>query len=281
MYGKVNPFKIAIYAIVGLFVLSIILGFFTVTDAGTVKVVKRLGKTERVLQPGFEFKAPILESTVTLPTKKVIYETAPEEKQKGSNADYQDYPVDTNTSDGNSVDVSYTIRFSVDPAQAEQIVNRFGGIDQVVESTVKAYSRVDIRNTVRKYSAKELYQGDANQKVQDEMFQVLEPKFRQDGIILDSVGIREISFSPEYVQAIEAKERARIEVETAEQRAEAAEFDKQAEITRAEGQAEAQRLLRQDLTEDLVAKLWIEKWDGKMPLVAGEGNIIDISNLTK
>jgi hypothetical protein len=36
-------------------------------------------------------------------------------------------------------------------------------------------------------------------------------------------------------------------------------------ITKAEGEAEAQRLQQQTLTKELIQKLYIEKWDGKLP----------------
>jgi len=58
---------------------------------------------------------PIIDKTYIYNTKKVIYETTSEEKQRYSNANYKDYPVDTNTKDGQQVLIYYTIRFSVDP----------------------------------------------------------------------------------------------------------------------------------------------------------------------
>jgi regulator of protease activity HflC (stomatin/prohibitin superfamily) len=39
----------------------------------------------------------------------------------------------------------------------------------------------------------------------------------------------------------------------------------QAEINRAKGQAEAQRLMRQTLTPELLQKQAIEKWNGQFP----------------
>lgn len=266
--------------ILGLIII-VVLFSVTIVPAGTIRVLTRFGATTgRVMYPGLNFKAPFIESTERLVTRQMVYETAPQEKQKESKADYKDFPVDTNTSDGNQVDVSYTISFHVDAEKAVHVVNNIGNLDALVEKIVKKFSRSDIRNVVRNYTAQDVYQGQGTQRIEEAIYNELQPKFAEAGLIIDSVGIREIKFTDEFVAKIEEKERARIDVQIAEQKSLAADFDKQAEITKAEGQAEAQRLLRQDLTEDLVAKLWIEKWDGRMPTVTGEGNIIDLSNLS-
>ncbi len=268
--------------VMGLLGLGLIVVLFSVTvvPAGTIRVLTRFGATTgKVMYPGLNFKMPFVESTEKLVTRQMVYETTPEDKQKESNADYKDYPVDTNTSDGNQVDVSYTISFHVDAEKAVEVVNKIGNLDALVEKIVKKFSRSDIRNIVRNYSAQDVYQGQGTQRIEEDIFSELQPKFAEAGLTIDSVGIREIKFSDEFVAKIEEKERSRIDVQIAEQRALAATHDKQADITKAEGQSEAQRLLRQDLTPDLVAKLWIEKWNGQMPVVTSDGNIIDLSSL--
>src|SRR5919202_213970 len=73
---------------------------------------------------------------------------------------------------------------------------------------------------------------------------------------------------------------------TAEQVAKQAEFavqkatqDAQAEINRAKGQAEAQRLQRQTLTPEILQQKAIEKWNGQFPTVMGGGGTLPLINI--
>src|SRR3990167_10005198 len=130
-----------------LFLLITLLLSVRTIDAGEVGVVTRWGKvTGRTLNPGANMVIPWVESVLKYETKKVIYETASQEGQKGSKADYKDFPVDTNTKDGQRVDIYYTIRFSVDPTQAGWIAQNIGSQDALVEKVVKTESRIWARN---------------------------------------------------------------------------------------------------------------------------------------
>ena len=42
-------------------------------------------------------------------------------------------------------------------------------------------------------------------------------------------------------------------------------------VAEAEGAAEAQRLQQQTLTQELLTKQYLEKWDGKLPTYVGNG----------
>lgn len=257
---------------IGAIVISLIfllftglLGFRTV-DAGEVAVVTRWGAvTGRVLEPGAHIITPFAEGTMYYNTRKVIYETTDEEKQKGSDADYKDYPVDTNTKDGQPVNIYYTVRFNVDPTKATEVASTIGNENALVEKIVKTESRIWARAIPREFSAEEIYTGDGTQRVQDEIFKALEPVFAKNGLVLDSVGIREIKFTDQYVAAIETKQIEAVKVETARNVAERAEHEKQATIRQAEAQAQAQQLQATTLTPQYIEIEWIKRWDGKLP----------------
>jgi len=236
-------------------VLIALLLFSTLTqaarqiDAGTVGVVKRWGRvTGRVLDPGLNWVMPYVDSVVTYNTKDIIYETSPVDKQIGSKADYVDYPVDTTTQDGQQVDLSYSIRFSVERSQAPTIAQELGDEQDVIEKVVKFHSRILCRQIPRSYEASDLYTGDVT-AVEEEILSQLRPLFATKGLFLDSFGIREIGFSPDYVEAIEQKQIEKERVTTEQYKAEQAEKRKQAVITEAEGEAEAIRIKGEALRE--------------------------------
>lgn len=255
--------------VAGLLVLGVLLSFRTVS-AGTIAVVTRFGQvTGRVLYPGANFIMPVLERTLYYNTKKITYETSPSDKKGLSTADYRDIPVDTNTEDGQPVDIAYTIRFSVDPVKATWVAQNIGSEEALVEKIVKTESRVWARNVPRGYSAEELYTGEGSLKVQMAIFDKLKPVFEENGLILDMVGIREIAFDKTYVEAIKAKQVELVKVEVEKNKAAQEEFKKQQRITAAEGQAREQELQRTTISDALLRKLWIEKWDGKLPAYVG------------
>jgi len=228
--------------VIALVVVSLFSGAARTIDAGTVGVVKQFGRvTGRVLDPGLSWVMPLVQQVVVYNTKDVVYETAPPDKQSVSRADYIDYPVDTTTEDGQQVDLSYSIRFRVERAEAPRIAQELGTEQDVVEKVVKFHSRILCRQIPRSYEASDLYTGDIT-AVEDELVRQLRPLFEDKGLVLDSFGIREIGFSTDYIDAIEQKQIEKERVITEQYRAEQAEKRKEAVITEAQGEAEAIRI---------------------------------------
>lgn len=230
---------------VGLVVLAV-LALVTVANAatqiryGTVGVVVRFGGTTgQVFHPGLSWKLPFIDSVLTYRTQKIIYEASDE--PQASRADYTDLSVDTVTKDGQRITVNYTVRFSIDPAQAIWVAQNLGTEAEVVEKIVKTDSRIWARNVPKEFAASDLYTGNI-QIVQDRVFEILDPIFRENGLSLDEVGLRSITFTEEYALAIEQKQIALEQVTTELYRAEQEVNRKKATITRAEAEAESIRL---------------------------------------
>ncbi|MGQ9553157.1 MAG: prohibitin family protein [Anaerolineae bacterium] len=222
----------------------------TVVQTGTVGVVKRLGRvTGAVLDPGLHFIVPFTDTVIIYNTKDIVYEVGPVEKQASSRADYLDFPVDSTTRDGQEVVLSYSIRFHIVREETTRIANELGDEAAAVEKVVKFHSRVIARQVPRNYPASDLYTGDVA-KVQQDIEEQLRPLFQAKGLYLDAFGLREIAFSPDYIQAIEQKQIEREKVITEQHRAEQAEYRKQAVITEAQGEAEAIRLRGEALREN-------------------------------
>lgn len=269
----VNPRKNVIFIFFGviatIFVLTIVFDSFTTISSGTVGVVRRFGEVKRVISPGINFKIPIIEDVIVYNTQRVIYETSAYPTE--SNADYTDYPVDTTTKDGQPISIKYSVRFSIDPDKAEWLANNLGNEAEIVEKIVKTDSRIYVRGIAREYEAGDLYTGNIV-AVQDAISEVLVKSFEKNGLILDDFGIRNIEFNPDYVAVIEQKQREKEKVTTEKYIAEQEQYKKQAAITKAEAEAESQKLLQTTITEQILMKMWIEKWNGQLPqVVTGEG----------
>ncbi|MCO6451278.1 MAG: hypothetical protein J5I90_10875 [Caldilineales bacterium] len=218
-----------------------ILNSYTIVQAGSVAVVKRLGRVVNVFEPGLNWKIPFVDETIVYRTQEIVYETS--DDPNFSDADYADFQVDTATSDGQQITARYTVRFRIKPQEAANIVNNLGTEEEVVEKIVKQNSRVWVRTLLRNFTANQLYSGDIR-GAQDEITEQLESDFAAEGLELVFFGLRQIGFTEAYKQAVENKQIEAENIITKQNLARQAQFEKERVITEAEAEAERQRLER-------------------------------------
>lgn len=274
-YGNlsVNPAEpktFLLWVIILLFTLTTLFNTILSVKAGTVKVITRFGKvTGRVLYPGLNFKCPFIEGVLTYNTQKITYETMEENKIKEAKANYKDFAVSTTTKDGQDVDLTYTIRFRVDSTKATWLAENIGPEEAIVEKIVKTDSRTWVRTVVRDFSSGDLYSGNIRE-IQEKIWEVLEPKFNANGLIVDEILLKEPTFSADYEKVMESKQIALEQVKVEEHKATQEEFKKKQRITQAEGYAKEQELQKLTLTPEILQKMWIEAWEkggSKVPQV--------------
>jgi len=235
-----------------LIVLVIVLGSSARTvDAGETCVVVRFGEIRGHLSQGLHFVTPLVTSLRCYPLRTVVYETSDQPNE--SKADYTDFTVDANTSDGQQVQITFGVGFHIEPDEAEYVYRNVGATTiQVVERVVKFNARSVVRKIAQDFEASALYTGDIFRFEEDIRVQ-LETLFAAQHITLDTFALRKIAFDENYVQAIEQQQIAKEGIETARFQSQAAEFeanrtaalakgDAQASIERATGNAEAVRI---------------------------------------
>ncbi|MEN9208474.1 MAG: SPFH domain-containing protein, partial [Gloeomargarita sp. GMQP_bins_14] len=92
----------------------------------------------------------------------------------------------------------------------------------------------------------------------------LQSRLEKYGIIVLDTSVVDLNFTPEFAKAVEEKQIAEQQAQRAVYIAQAAEQEAQAEINRAKGKAEAQRLLAETLKaqggELVLQKEAIEAW---------------------
>jgi regulator of protease activity HflC (stomatin/prohibitin superfamily) len=101
-------------------------------------------------------------------------------------------------------------------------------------------------------------------------------------IIVQNFNIINFDFSPEFNAAIEAKQVAQQQVETAKQLLAKAQIDAQTMVTAAQGQADAQKAIANTggLTAEYLQWKALDKWNGVLPMVTGGVTpFIDINSL--
>ncbi|MBN2257067.1 MAG: prohibitin family protein [Anaerolineaceae bacterium] len=247
-------------AIVGLFL--IIFAFFII-PAGSVGVVTRFGAVNRVAYPGIGMKIPLVEWVVQMDVRTQKDEVA-------TSAASRDLQVVTST-----IAVNYHLdgRYAVDVYQ--NIGRRY--TDIVIAPAIQNVFKA----TTAKFTAEQLITNREAVRImaEEELAKQLLPYH----VIVENFNIVNFDFSPEFNAAIEAKQVAQQQVETAKQRLAQAQVDAQTALAQAKGQADAQAILNSSgaLTEAYLRYLALTKWNGILPTVTGGAiPFIDISTTT-
>ena len=98
-------------------------------------------------------------------------------------------------------------------------------------------------------------------ELKSQSLEVLKQRLAARGIIVEDISITDLTFSSSFTQAIEQKQ-------VAEQQAQQAQFN----LQKAQIDAQAQATQKESLTPEILQKMAIEKWDGKLPQATG-GNV--------
>jgi len=227
---------VTVIIVVVLVALLLVFSSYVQVSYGTVGMVTRFSAvTGRIMQPGLNWKIPLVESVVGYRTQEIIYQTVGEAVSQEA---YEDFPTDTTTADGQQITLKYSIRFRIDPQRVSWIANNIGNERDVVEKVVKFHSRILARNIPKEYAALDLYTGNIL-AVQDQFEEQLAPLFAEKGVILESFGLRKIEFTEDYRQAVEQKQIEAENIITEQHRAEQATFQAAAEVEMAKGDAQS------------------------------------------
>ena len=258
------PPQLIFYLIGGLF-LFLIVGFlkpFVIVNAGERGVVMKFGKVQdTIFDEGIHPVIPV----VTTVEKLSVRVQKNDIKAEASSRDLQDIKMDI------------AVNWHIEPTQVNKIFQQVGEAEQIVLRIINPAVSEVVKAATAKKNAEEIIT--KRTELKQEIDNQLQERLVDYGIAVDGVSLVNISFSPEFAKAIEAKQIAEQEAKRAEFEAAKAEQQAVAEVNRAKGQAEAQRLQRQTLTAELLQKQAIEKWDGKFPLVLGGEGALPFINI--
>jgi len=237
--------------------------------AGYEGVRLRFGALDGTMNPGIHVVIPGVH-------RVELMETRTQKEESQATAASRDLQIVTTT---------LALNFRLAPGKVDEVYGSVGLLykQRVIDPTVQESLKV----VTAKYTAEELIRSRA--QVKNEVETEIIRRLQSYNIIVDPSGLSIVNFdfSPEFNKAIEAKQVAQQEAEKQKYVLAQAELQKQTEVARAKGTAEAARLNAEALKVNggglVIAREWIEKWDGKLPQVAAGGNqfIIDLNNILK
>lgn len=254
---------------IGLGVLAVgyLLLSINVVPPGYVGVVVQLGQVQPMpLAPGLYFRPFLIQDVIDFETR-----VRPHNFRQ----------IDAASREYQSVKLTGTLNFAIDAQQADDLYQRVG-VDFAGRVIDAAFSDT-IKEIVPRFPVTEIL------AKRDEIRALTKDRLTTSlgryGIIVEDIYLTDITFSPEYTQAIEQKQVAQQLVERerevlnqkriqAEQAEAEAKGQALAEIARAEGAAQANRLLTESITSTLIEYQRVQKWDGKLPLYQGDANVM-------
>lgn len=243
-----------------LLLILILFGSLRQVDSGEVGVKLRNGAVVGTLGDGLKFKLPIIENIVK-------FEARTQKEQAYADAASKDLQ---------QISVSVALNYRIDPAKADAIYRELGV--QYRERVVSPRLQEAVKTATALYTAEELIT--KRPEVRTKMLEEIRTKLEADNILVEDISIVNLEFSREFTAAIEEKQLAEQRAKKATNDLERIKIEAEQQITKAQGDSEAQKLQQQTLNSLLLQKQFIEKWDGKLPLVMGnDGNIIDINSL--
>jgi regulator of protease activity HflC (stomatin/prohibitin superfamily) len=204
------------------------------------------------------------------------------------------------TNDLQEVTATVAVNFRLNPSKVNTIFRELR--QDYVSRVIKPNIEESLKAATAQYTAEELVTKRALMKVT--FGDILDDRLAVFDVEVVAVSLTDFQFSAAFSAAIEAKvtaEQSALEAKNkleqirfeAQQQVIQAEAEKNATIARALGEAEAAiieanatakaiEVITSQMTPEYAQYLWLAQWDGKLPLVVGDGEglIIDVSSLT-
>lgn len=253
MDETVNIKRIAKITAIVLIGLILLFSTFRQVGAGKVGVVTRFGAVQRVVTPGLTVKIPFIEGIT-------IMETRTQKEQADAEAASKDLQT---------VHSTVALNFHLDGSKAVDVYQNIG--PDYRERVIDPAMQEAFKSTTAKFTAADLI--GRREEVKQIAYKELKARLAVYHIVVDNFNIVNFDFSKEFNDAIEQKQ-------VAQQNNEKAKLEALTAQTQAEGQANAQKALKDSgsLSPEYLEFLALQKWNGVLPVYTSGTPFISIPN---
>jgi prohibitin 2 len=270
--------RMIITVVVAVIVVSVVLASsIKIVEAGNRGVLLQFGAvdTSRSLPEGLHLVTPFRDNVIQVEvrTLKTV------ESAASASKDLQD------------VRTEVALNYHVSPDNAQILYQQLGF--EYSTRVISPAIQESVKQVTARFNAEELIT--KRETVKTEIEQQIKQRLAAYNVIVETISITEFKFSDQFTRAVEAKVEAeqralqasnelrRIEIEAQQAEAKAigdqkaniarAEGLRQANILEAEGEAAAIRIIDEQLRNNPNYLEWLktQRWDGRLPLVIGQG----------
>lgn len=247
-------------------IIAILINPFIIVHAGERGVLMQFGKVENmILGEGIHPVIPLV-NTVKKLTVRI---------QK------QEISAEASSKDLQEIFADVALNWHIVPEEVNEIFKVLGNETDVIEKIISPAVEEVLKAVMAEYTAEEIIT--KRGEVKDEVDHFLKARLENYHIKVDEISLVHVHFSERFSDAVEAKQIAEQEAKKAGFAALRAIKEAEAMVNLAKGEAEAQRLLQDSLTPEIIEKEMIKKWNGQLPLITGSDDmkILDLKQLMK
>ncbi|MBG1240785.1 prohibitin family protein [Nostoc sp. NZL] len=244
---ELGNWQTTVFGIVLAILVILGLNSFIIINPGQAGVISILGKArDGALLEGIHLKPPFI-SVID------VYDLTVQKFE---------VPAESSTKDLQNLSARFAINFRLDPVKVVEVRRKQGTLENIVSKiiapqTQEAFKIAAARRTVEEAITK-------RSELKEDFDQALGDRLDKYGIIVLDTSVVDLAFSPEFARAVEEKQIAEQRAQRAVYVAREAEQEAQADVNRAKGRAEAQRLLAETLKAQggqlVLQKEAIEAW---------------------
>ena len=253
-----NPKLLApLLVLVVLVVLVLAFGIFVQVGPGERGVLMTWGAVQPgVLQPGLHIKLPVAQSVSKMDVQVQNSEAA----ETSASHDLQ------------IVTTTVATNWHIQPPDAEWVYQNIGTEPALVAKIITPAISNAVKAVTAHYDAEDLIVN--RDVVRGQIDTHIRDALKAYRVVIDSVNITDFSFSPEYATAIEQKQVAQQKAQQAQYDLEKAKVVAQQRVVEATAQGQAQKLLQETLTPQIIQQQAIAKWNGVLPQVVGGNGVL-------
>ncbi|MEM1392103.1 MAG: prohibitin family protein [Cyanobacteria bacterium P01_D01_bin.116] len=238
------------------------LNAFVIINPGQAGVLSILGKAQDgALLEGIHFKPPIISNVDIYDVTVQKYEI----------------PAQSSTKDLQELTAKFAINFRIDSVEVVEIRRKQGSLENIVSKIIAPQTQESFKIAAARRTVEEAIT--KRDELKNDFDNALGERLDKYGVIVLDTSVIDLTFSPEFAKAVEEKQIAEQRSQRAVYVAAEAEQEAFAEINRAKGKAEAQKLLAETLKAQggqlVLQKEAIEAWKkggSQMPRVLVMGN---------
>lgn len=234
-------------AIVAVLVAIVGASSVVIINPGQAGVLSILGKAQDApLLEGVHFKPPLISAVDVYDVTVQKFEV----------------PAQSSTKDLQDLSASFAINFRLDPTEIVTVRRTQGTLQNIVSKIIAPQTQESFKIAAALRTVEEAIT--QRNELKQDFDTALNNRLEKYGIIVLDTSVVDLNFSPEFAKAVEEKQIAEQRARRAVYVAREAEQTAQADINRAKGKAEAQRLLAETLRaqggELVLQKEAIEAW---------------------
>ena len=228
------------------------------------------GTKETTLSEGFNKKSPL----------DKVYKFSTETQTKTVEN------LTTQTKDAQFLTSILDIKYKVNSSNAYMVFKQYRTLDKMSDNLIVPITQKALESITTTYNVIDIL-GEKRNEVYSKLEIALAEELAEYGVDFVSITINDMDAGDSLEAAITAEAVAKKEVETAAQQLEKAKMEAQqksvqaqadqdaakikaeTKLIEAEAEKKANELLNQSLSDDILEKQWIEKWNGSLPQYYG------------